>query len=108
MRTFIETPHNLQVKPGLYGLSIAQWLIVFASGGLAFLTKFLVLPGFSYIYVALVPTTVYVLLMPSRHAAGKTMVQETLTVLFRDHGVYRSILPPGKVKPTEGSKSNAV
>ncbi|TGA98604.1 hypothetical protein E4665_07000 [Sporolactobacillus shoreae] len=108
MRTFIQTPHNLQVKPGFYGLSIPQWLFVFASAGMAFLTKFLVLPGFSYLYVFLVPITLYVLLMPSRHAAGKSMVQEMVIVLLRDHGVYRSVLPPDKVESAEGGRDHAV
>ncbi|MFT8389966.1 MAG: hypothetical protein ABF683_01670 [Sporolactobacillus sp.] len=108
MPSFIQTPHNLQVEPGFSGLSIPHWLFVFASAGMAFLTKFLVLPSFSFIYVFLVPVTFYVLMMPSRHAAGKTMAQEMVIVLLRDRGVYPSVLPPVKVEPGEGDRDHAV
>ncbi|MFT9116819.1 MAG: hypothetical protein ABF586_09290 [Sporolactobacillus sp.] len=98
MRAFIQTPHSLQVKPGLYGLSMVQWLIVIASGGLAFLTKFVVHPALAYVYVAYVPITVYGLFFPSPHSAGKTMGQELWLVLWRDRRVYGAIRPP--VRPS--------
>jgi hypothetical protein len=92
MRQFIQTPIQIDAQPKFEHYTLADGLYIIASIGGAWLTKFLVHPILSMVYLVVVPLTVCVLFWPvSGMSANKKVYQVMMIVLFRDRGVYRSI-----------------
>ncbi|MFS0882517.1 DUF5592 family protein [Metabacillus niabensis] len=91
MRRTIRVPEEIQANSKWSKLTVLDGIIIVASLGVGWFTKFIVHPFLAIPYVALFPITLYILLLPSINVPGKKNYQTAIQVLTKDRKVYKSI-----------------
>lgn len=91
MRRSLRVPEEIQASAKWSKLTVLDGIIIIASLGVGWITKWIVLPILEVPYVALFPISLYVLLLPSSNVPHKKNYQTAMIVLKKDRKVYKSL-----------------